>query len=72
MVDNGSQTSNNVASLYIVITVKTIVNIPFLEKVNKIIKRILLRIIVVILAILLADMIMMESLKRFVTNSDPL
>ena len=39
---------------------------------NKIMKRILLRIIVVILAILLADMIMLESLKRFCTNSDPL
>ena len=35
-------------------------------------KRILLRIIVVILAILLADMIMLESLKRFCTNSAPL
>ena len=35
-------------------------------------KRILLRIIVVILAILLADMIMLESLKRLCTNSDPL
>ena len=35
-------------------------------------KRILLRIIVVILAILVADMIILESLKRFGTNSDPL
>ena len=35
-------------------------------------KRILLKIIVVVLAILLADMIMLESLKRFGTNSDPL
>ena len=35
-------------------------------------KRILLRIIVVILAILLADMIMLESLKSFGTNPDPL
>ena len=35
-------------------------------------KRILLRIIVVILAILAADMIMLESLKRFGTISDPL
>ena len=51
---------------------KRVVNMLFSEKENKIMKRILLRIIVVILAILLADMIMMESLKRFVTNSDPL
>ena len=35
-------------------------------------RRILLRTIVVILAILLADMIMLEGLKRFCTNSDPL
>ena len=44
----------------------------FLEKENKIMKRILLRIIVVILAILAADMIMLESLKRFGVNSAPL
>ena len=44
----------------------------FLEKENKIMKRILLRIIVVILAILAADMIILESLKRFGTISDPL
>ena len=35
-------------------------------------KRILLRIIVVILVILVADMIILESLKRFGANSDPL
>ena len=35
-------------------------------------KRILLNIFIVILAILAADMIMLESLKRFGTNSAPL
>jgi hypothetical protein len=44
----------------------------FSEKENKIMKRILLRIIFVILAILAADMIILESLKRFGTISDPL
>lgn len=44
----------------------------FLEKENKIMIRILLRIIFAILAILAADMIILESLKRFGTISDPL
>ena len=49
-----------------------IVNMQFLEKENKFMKQILSRIIVVILAIFAADMIILESLKRFGTNSDPL